>query len=65
MPRDALVLKFQSLIAGLITLSALMSCFLLIADLGERLRFDRVIVELALLAPLTVWLLRRRLHLHH
>ena len=50
-------------IMGLIVLSALAGCFLLIADLGERPRFDRVAIELALLAPLPLWFLGRRLRL--
>lgn len=57
--------RLHNLVVILITLSALTGCFLLIADLGERLQPDRLIVELALLAPLAVLLLHRRWRPHH
>jgi len=44
---------------------AMAGCFLLITNLGEPPRPDRIILEVAMLAPLLIWLLSRRLHLRH
>ncbi|MFL6726089.1 MAG: hypothetical protein ACJ8FS_06205 [Sphingomicrobium sp.] len=52
-----------SRIVGLAALCALAGCFLLIVDLGEKPRLDRIALEVLLLAPLALWFVRRRLHL--
>jgi len=44
---------------------AMAGCFLLIPNLGEPPQPDRIIVEVAMLAPLLIWLWSRRLHLRH
>ena len=52
-------------VSGVCVLSALVGCFLFLSDLDERFQFGRVLLELALLVPLALWLLRRRARLGH
>ena len=46
-------------------LFALAGCFLLIVNLGEPPRPERIIAEILMFAPLLVWLLGRQLHFRH
>ena len=44
---------------------ALASCFFIIANLGERPQLDRIVVELALFAPLAFWFLSQSLRVRN
>ena len=69
MPADQDAFEGLSMIASYwrvgAILFALAGCFLLIVNLGEPPRPDRIAAEIVMFVPLLAWLLSRRLHFRH